>query len=145
MMISARGRYVIRIMIELAEKNSCEFVRLKDLSESQTISLKYLESITATLSKSGLIEAAHGKGGGYRLKRSPEDYKISDILTVTEGTLAPVTCLEGDANPQERAAEHRTLSMWQNFYTLITNYFDNITIADLMTHEYDVGYFAAAL
>ncbi len=145
MMISTRGRYAIRIMIELAEKNSSEYIRLKDLSESQNISLKYLESITASLSKKGLIDATHGKGGGYKLNRPPEDYKVGDILRATEGSLAPVACLECDAKPCERAAECRTLPMWEKFNTLINNFFDGITIADLMKNKTESGYFGAAL
>ena len=144
-MISTRGRYAIRIMIDLAEKNSAEYVRLKDLSDNQNISLKYLESITTTLSKSGLIEAAHGKGGGYRLNKRPEDYTIGEILRVTEGSLAPVACLECGAKPCERAANCRTLPLWKNFDKLINDYFDSVTIADLMKQTTDVGYFGASL
>ncbi|MBR3979810.1 MAG: Rrf2 family transcriptional regulator [Bacteroidales bacterium] len=144
-MISTRGRYAIRIMIDLAEKNSAEYVRLKDLSDNQNISLKYLESITTMLSKSGLIEAAHGKGGGYKLNKSPEDYTIGEILRVTEGSLAPVACLECGAKPCDRAAVCRTLPMWKKFDSMINNFFDSVSIADLMKQTTDVGYFGASL
>lgn len=142
-MISTRGRYAIRLMISLAEMGKSNYVRLKDISEQQNISQKYLESITIILSKNGLIEAAHGKGGGYKLNRAPEDYKIGEILRLTEGSLAPVACLECNAKPCNRAAECRTLPMWKKFDKLVNDFFDSVTIADLMRKTSDVGYFGA--
>lgn len=96
MMVSSRGRYALRVMADLAEneKNGA-FIPLKEIAEREELSLKYLESIMTTLSKAGLVEGAHGKGGGYRLKRKPEEYRVSEILKLTEGSLAPVSCVEG--------------------------------------------------
>lgn len=131
-MISTRGRYAIRVMIDLAERGSKDFVRLKDISDHQDIPQKYLESITTILSKKGLIEGVHGKGGGYRLNRSLDEYKIGDILRLTEGTLAPVACLECNAKPCNRASVCRTLPMWEKLDVMINDFFDGITIADLM-------------
>lgn len=131
-MISTRGRYAIRVMIDLAERGTKDFVRLKDISDNQDIPQKYLESITTILSKNGIIEGAHGKGGGYRLNRSLEEYKIGDILRLTEGTLAPVACLECNAKPCARASVCRTLPMWEKLDTMINEFFDGITIADLI-------------
>lgn len=145
MMVSTRGRYAIRVMIDLAEHNTSDYIRLKDISQRQDISQKYLESITASLSKSGLIDGAHGKGGGYRLNRAPSEYKISEILKVTEGSMAPVACLGCDAKPCEREASCRTLPMWEKLYHLVDDFFDNITIADLAKEGEDAGYFGAFL
>ena len=131
MMISTRGRYALRVMIDLAEHTGSEYVPLKDVAERQNISRKYLESIMTILSKNDMVEGLHGKGGGYRLSRQPEDYRVGDILRLTENSLAPVSCLEEDADPSERAAECRTLPMWTKLFHLINEYFDGITIADL--------------
>lgn len=144
-MISTRGRYAIRLMIDLAEHGTSDYIRLKDISERQDISQKYLESITTTLSKSGLIEGAHGKGGGYKLKRSPEEYTIGEILRITEGSLATVACLGCDAKKCERESVCRTLPMWKNLYQLVNDFFDGITIADLMKQDSEAGFFGAAL
>lgn len=132
MMVSTRGRYAIRVMIDLAEQGASGYIRLKEISERQGISLKYLESITTTLSKSGLIDGVHGKGGGYRLNRKPEEYKLSEILQVTEGSLAPVACLSCNAKPCQRESVCRTLPMWKKLYETVISFFDSYTIADLI-------------
>ncbi|MCR4661873.1 MAG: RrF2 family transcriptional regulator [Clostridia bacterium] len=132
MKISTRGRYALRVIIDLAEHNSENYIPLKDIVSRQEISQKYLEGIMTDLAKAGLLEGQHGKGGGYKLKRSPEKITVGDILRLTEGDLAPISCLEKNAEPCSRVAECRTLPMWENFYNLVKNYFDGITIADLM-------------
>ncbi len=132
MMISTRGRYALRVMIDLAEHNNGSYIPMKDVAKRQEISLKYLEKILPVLSKNGLIEGVHGKGGGYRLTRDPSDYTAGEILRLAEDGLAPINCLKDDAPPCQQAAECRTLSMWQGFYKLINEYFDGITIEDLM-------------
>ena len=132
MMISTRGRYALRVMTDLAEHEGGDYIPLKEVADRQDISQKYLESIMVSLSKAGLVEGAHGKGGGYRLNRAPDKYRVGDILRVTEGSLAPVACLECGAQPCPRAAECRTRPMWEKLDTLIGNFFDGITIADLM-------------
>ena len=131
MMISTRGRYALRVLIDLAEHNNGSYIPMKDVAKRQELSLKYLERILPILTKAKLIEGVHGKGGGYKLTRSPEDYPVGEILRLTEGDLAPVSCLSPDAEPCERAAECRTLNMWKGFYDLTNKYFDGITIASL--------------
>ena len=103
MMISTRGRYALRVMIDLAEQQSDSYIPMKDVATRQNISLKYLERILPSLVKSHFIEGVHGKGGGYRLTRTPEEYRIGDILRLTEGDLAPVACLECGAEPCSNA------------------------------------------
>ncbi len=132
MMISTRGRYALRVMIDLAEHNNGGFIPMKDVADRQDISLKYIERIMPALTKSGCVEGVHGKGGGYRLTRAPEDYTAGEILRLAEGDLSPVACLQEGAKPCPRAAECRTLPMWRDFYRLTQEYFDGITIADLM-------------
>lgn len=132
MMISTKGRYALRVIIDLAEQQKETFVPLKEIAERQRISQKYLESIMTVFSKNDYIEAQHGKGGGYRLNRSPKDYKVGDILRLIEGTLAPVSCLECGAKPCENAEECRTLPMWAKLNDIVTDYLDNVSIADLM-------------
>ena len=132
MMISTRGRYALRVMIDLAEHGDDGYIPMKDVAERQGVSLKYLERILPVLTKNALIEGVQGKGGGYRLCRAPSAYKVGEILRLTEGNLAPVACLECDAAPCGRAAECRTLSMWTKFHDMTNAYFDSVTIADLM-------------
>lgn len=132
MYISTRGRYALRVMIDLAETSNGEYVPMKTIAERQNISLKYLERILPTLKKNGLVEGIQGKGGGYRLCRAPEKYSVGEILRLTEGDLAPVACLECNAAPCERRNECRTIGMWEQLDSLINTYFDGTTIADLM-------------
>ena len=111
MMISTRGRYALRVLIDLAEHAERGYVPMKEIAERQEISLKYLERILPVLSKNGLIEGVQGRGGGYRLNRPPEECRIGEILRLTEGDLAPVACLECGARPCGRMAECRTYPM----------------------------------
>ena len=135
MLISTRGRYALRVMIDLAEQGGTGFIPLKDISKRQHISQKYLESIMTTLSKNGFIEAVHGKGGGYRLNRPLEEYKVGDLLLLTEGTLAPVACLQCGAQPCEKADTCRTLPMWTNLHNMITSYLGSVSLADFIKSE----------
>ena len=131
MKISTRGRYALRVMIDLAEHGGGSYIPLKDIAARQEISQKYLESITALLSKNGLVEGVHGKGGGYRLCRPPEEYTVGEILRLTEGSLAPVACLECGAKPCARAASCRTRPMWDKLDAMVRQYLDSVTIARL--------------
>ena len=132
MLISTRGRYALRILIDLAEHYSGSYIPMKDVANRQELSLKYIEKIMPALSKNNLVAGVHGKGGGYRLVKSPEEYTVGEILRLTEGNLAPVACLECGAQPCERANECRTLPMWTEFHEMANKYFDSITPADLM-------------
>ncbi len=132
MMISTRGRYALRVMIDLAEHTEVGYIPMKEVAERQGISLKYLERILPVLVKNGLVEGIHGKGGGYRLSRAPEECTVGEILRLTEGDLAPVACLECGAEPCEKSSTCKTLSMWSGFYRLTNQYFDGITISDLI-------------
>ena len=134
-MISTRGRYALRVMIDIAEHSGGDFVPMKEVAARQEISLKYIERIMPLLTKENLVEGQHGKGGGYRLCRPPEDYSVGEILRATEGGLAPVACLECGAKPCSRAAECRTLPMWQKYYAMTNAFFDGISVADLMKNE----------
>ena len=135
MLISTRGRYALRVLIDLAEHQADGYIPMKDVAQRQGISLKYLERILPVLVKNKLIEGIHGKGGGYRLTRAPEDYPVGEILRLTEGDLAPVACLECGAAPCDRADRCRTLSMWQAFHRMVDDYFDRITLAGLARTE----------
>lgn len=134
-MISTRGRYALRVMIDIAEHSGGDFVPMKEVAARQEISLKYIERIMPLLTKENLVEGQHGKGGGYRLCRPPENYSVGEILRATEGGLAPVACLECGAKPCSRAAECRTLPMWQKYYAMTNEFFDGISVADLMKNE----------
>lgn len=135
MLISTRGRYALRVLIDLAEHTGGGYIPLRDIVKRQDISQKYVESIMTMLSKNNLVEGVHGKGGGYRLNREPDEYSVGEILRITEGTLAPVTCLEEGAKPCSRAAECRTLPMWDKLNTMITDYLDGVSLAELMQTE----------
>ena len=135
MLISTTGRYALRVMLELAARSGGEFIALGSIAESQGISLKYLESIISVLSKAGLVVGFRGKGGGYRLTRAPEKYTVGEILRLTDGSLAPVSCLDCKPNKCERAGACRTLPMWEKLDSMITDYLDSVTLSDLLGGE----------
>ena len=139
MKISTRGRYAIRVMLDLAEHNNGEYIPLMDIAKRQEISEKYLESIVSVLSKQKFVNALRGKGGGYRLVRTPAEYTIGSILRITEGSMAPVACLDDHPNQCERALSCKTLQMWEGFYKLLNEYFDGITLEDLLEQSTDTG------
>ena len=132
MLISTKGRYALRVMVDLAEHAADGFIPLKVIAERQDISEKYLESIIKLLVKANLLNGVRGKGGGYRLTKSPDSYTVGSILRLTEDSLAPVSCLEPGAPPCSQSSECRTLAMWQGLDKIINDYLDNITIADLI-------------
>lgn len=135
MMVSTRGRYALRMMIDLAENSHDHaYIAMKDIAERLEISKKYMEQIMPVLVKNGLVEGLQGQGGGYRLTRRPEDYRVGEILRLTEGDLAPVSCLSGDS-PCTRSGCCRTIAMWSRFNKLTNDFFDGITVADLMHKE----------
>ena len=130
-MISTRGRYALRVMIDLAEQGEETYTPLKEVAERQRISKKYIEAIMTSLSKAGLVDAVHGKGGGYRLNRKPREYTLDEILRVTERDLAPVACLEHGAAPCEYAGSCKTLPVWDKLNLMINEYLDGVTLEDL--------------
>ncbi len=132
MLVSTRGRYALRVMIDLAEHSDGAYVAMKEVAQRQQISLKYLERILPMLVEARLVEGVRGKGGGYRLTREPDEYTLNDILRAAEGDIAPISCLEKGARPCERAGDCRTLPMWKELNTLITDYLNSKTLADLM-------------
>lgn len=132
MMISTRGRYALRVMVDLAQHYGESYVPMKEVASRQEISLKYLERIMPVLTRNELVAAAPGRGGGYRLGRPPEECNVGEILRLTEGSLAPVACLGDIVNDCHRAPDCPTLPMWQKFSKLANDYFDGITIADLI-------------
>ena len=134
MMISTKGRYALRVMIDLAEHADEGHIPLQTIAKRQGISEKYLESILAVLSKAGLLDAVRGKGGGYRLSRPAKDYTAFEVLSLTEGTLAPVTCLE-HGQRCDNAINCRTLPLWQGLDQVIAAYLCSYTLADLARVE----------
>ncbi len=132
MMVSTRGRYALRVMIDLAEHQTGGYIPLKEVAERQEISEKYLENIIKALVRDGFLEGVRGKGGGYRLTRSPDSYTVGSILRLIEGSLAPVSCLEQVPMRCERSAQCRTLPMWRKLHAMVNDYLDSITVADLM-------------
>ena len=139
-MISTRGRYALRVMIDLAEHRSGRYIPMKEVAARQEISLKYIERIMPLLTKSGLVEGQHGKGGGYMLRREPESYTAGEILRAAEGDLAPVACLGCGAQPCPRAAMCRTLPMWERYNKLTNDFFDSVTLAELAGTETGMDY-----
>ncbi len=132
MLISTRGRYAIRVIIDLAQNSNGEYIPMKDVAKRQEISLKYLEKILPILTKHKIIEGVHGKGGGYKLGKNINKYKVIDILRLTEGDLAPVTCLKKGSAHCKRKAHCKTVFMWNKFYDIINKFFGSITIEDLV-------------
>ncbi|MBQ9494205.1 MAG: Rrf2 family transcriptional regulator [Treponema sp.] len=140
MKISTRGRYALRFMIDLAQHNQDSFIPLKDISERQAISIKYLEQITSLLSKYGLLKSVRGPQGGYKLAREANNYTVGEILRITEGDLAPVTCLEADAINCERRPFCSTIKLWEGLQKTINNYLDNITLDQLIVEPESLDY-----
>ena len=132
MIVSTKGRYALRVMVSLAQHGQEDYVPLKEIAESEHISQKYLESIMAVLSKAGFVDALHGKGGGYRLNRSPEGYTIGAILKLTEGSLAAVSCTSQGPAACQRSECCQTKPMWDKLDRMIDEFFEGITIADLL-------------
>lgn len=135
MMISTRGRYALRVMIDLAENYNNDYIPMKEVAKRQDISLKYLERIMPILVKYNLVETMHGKGGGYKLTRSPDEYTVNEILKLTEGNLAPVSCLECGSKPCERKERCKTLPMWIKLNSVINDFFNGVTLEDLMKNK----------
>ena len=132
MLVSTKGRYALRVMLELAQSEPGVYMPLPVIAEKQGISEKYSESIIAVLSRAGLVDGLRGKGGGYRLNRPTADYSVGQILRLTEGSLAPVTCLECDENTCPRAGHCTTLPMWEKLDSLINDYLDSVSLANLL-------------
>ncbi|WP_029320213.1 RrF2 family transcriptional regulator [Butyrivibrio sp. AE3004] len=131
-MFSTKGRYALRIMIDLAEQNRSDFIPLKDIAERQDISKKYLEIIAKEMVKGKLIVGASGKHGGYKLLREPSDYSIGEIIELMEGSMAPVVCLEENADECPRLTKCKTISMWKEFYNMEKDFFYNKKLSDLL-------------
>lgn len=132
MKISTKGRYALRLMLDLAEHKDQGFIALKDIAKRQGISKKYLEQIIPLLNRSGVLRTTRGSQGGYMLAKTPDHYTVGDILRITEGSLAPVSCLEDDVNLCERAEECMTLGVWKGLYRAITDYLDSVTLQDIL-------------
>ena len=132
-MISTKGRYALRIMLDLAEHDDGSYIPLKDVAERQALSKKYLEIIVKELVGGGLIVGASGKGGGYRLCRSPADYSVGEILELMEGTLSPVACLAEEQNDCPRTAFCCTLPLWEEYHQVVHDFFYSKKLTDLMT------------
>ena len=131
-MISTKGRYALRVMIDLAEQNSAGYIPLNEIATRQQISEKYLEQIIAILNKAGYVNSVRGAQGGYRIARDPKEYTVGMILRLTEGSLAPVSCLEEGAPECERCDTCETLEVWRELYEAINHVIDGVTIADLV-------------
>ena len=133
MMVSTKGRYALTVMVDLARKGEDGYVSLSDIAESESLSMKYLESIIAILNKGGMLKSLRGKNGGYKLARDPKDYTINEILLLTEGTLAPVNCIMQDGVQCEKAATCSTLPLWAGLDNVIDRYLSTITLEDIIT------------
>ena len=131
MKITSRGRYALKVVIDIAEQQSDDFIKLNDIAQRQNISEKYLESIIASLTKAGLLIGVRGKGGGYKLSKKPEEYTVGSILKVTEGSLTPVSCLDCKPNGCSSAADCKTLPLWEGLDKVIDEYLESVTIGDL--------------
>lgn len=132
MIVSTKGRYALRIMLELAMHGGEGYLSLKEISTRQNVSMKYLEQITNFLNKAGLLKSQRGPQGGYRLSKAPRDYTIGEILRAVEGRLAPITCLETEENLCPRQADCLTIGFWEGLYKVIDEYTDSVTLEDLL-------------
>ncbi|NCC67122.1 MAG: RrF2 family transcriptional regulator [Clostridia bacterium] len=136
MMISTKGRYALRVILDLAQHGDDGYVSLKSIAERQGISLKYLEMIVATMNKAELVDSQRGKEGGYKLKKSPAEYSVGEVLRAAEGELAPVSCLDCGDDTCKRSENCLTLPMWIRLEEVVNGYLDSISIADLLEGKY---------
>jgi Rrf2 family protein len=134
-MISTRGRYALRVMLDLAENETGGYIPLKDIAARQEVSKKYLEIIVKDLVVAGFLTGASGKGGGYKLCRKPEDYTVGEILDLMEGSLSLVACLAGDTNECPRKSGCRTLPMWTEYDHMVHDFFYSKKLSDLMEQK----------
>ncbi|MCL2046210.1 MAG: Rrf2 family transcriptional regulator [Oscillospiraceae bacterium] len=132
MKISTKGRYALRMMIDIAENDTKERVTIKEISERQGISIKYLEQIVQSLTRAGMLRGERGYGGGYMLTKTPDQYTIGGILRAIEGNLAPVACLDSEKNYCQRSEQCKTLDFWTGLYEVIDNYVDSVTLSDFL-------------
>ena len=130
--ISTKGRYALRMLLDLAEHRNSGFIALKDIAERQHISKKYLEQIIPLFNKSGILKTNRGFQGGYQLASTPDKYTVGQILRLTEGSLAPVSCLDHEPNECERQHDCLTLPVWEGLYKVITEYLDSVTLQDIL-------------
>lgn len=130
-MISTKGRYALRLMVDIAMYSNGEYVNLKDISKREEISIKYLEQVVSLLTKAGLLISLRGNNGGYRLARPIKSYTAGEILRVAEGSLAPIQCLQCEPNMCSRMQSCTTIEFWEGYYDVIKKYVDNITLEDL--------------
>lgn len=135
MKISTKGRYALRMLLDLAEHQDGSFIALKDIAERQNISKKYLEQIIPIFNKSGILKTNRGSQGGYQLSKTPDKYTVGDILRLTEGSLSPISCAEEDPIECERSADCAMLPVWQGLYKVICEYLDGITLQDIMDQQ----------
>lgn len=134
-MISTKGRYALRLMIDIAAYSNGEVVSLKDISKRQEVSIKYLEQVVSLLVKSGMLISVRGNNGGYLLAKKPSEYTAGDIIRVAEGTLAPIACLQTESTNCERESICSTIDFWRGYYKVINDYVDGITLEDLANKE----------
>lgn len=132
MKISTKGRYALRIMVDLALNGNGDYIRLKDISARQDITQKYMEQIMPLLTKSGYVKSYRGNNGGYMLARSPEEYTVGEILRTTEGSLSPIACIESSPNQCTRSGQCPTRVFWEGMWKAINEYVDSVTLADLV-------------
>lgn len=137
MKISTRGRYALRLMLDLALHNNGEYISIKEISERQGISVKYLEQIITVLNRAGFVRSIRGAQGGYILAKDPKDYTVGQIIRLLEGNLAPVSCIEDGENRCERSASCVTVEIWEQINEAVSNIIDNITLADLVVRYYE--------
>ena len=135
MKISTKGRYALRMLLDTAENQQSGYVALKDIAQRQNISKKYLEQIALQLSQAGVLRAVRGHQGGYMLVKTPAEYTVGDVLRITEGSLAPVACLDQQPNLCERCDMCMTLPVWQGLDRVIANYVDGITLQDILDRK----------
>ena len=135
MIVSTKGRYALRVMVNLAQHGQEDYIPLKEIAESEGISQKYLETIMTVLSKAGFVDAVHGKGGGYRLNRAPASYSVGSILKLTEGSLATVSCTTQGPAACARSSCCHTLPMWEKLDKLVDDFFEAYTLADLLSEH----------
>lgn len=139
MKISTKGRYALRLMYDLAQNYGGGYVPIKTIAQRQDISEKYLEQIVSSLSRAGLVKSVRGAGGGYQLANSPDKFTVGMILRLTEGSFAPVSCLEFEENTCERQDKCPTLFVWQSIYEAVNNVVDSITLEDMLEHQNNNG------